>query len=61
MPMFLPPILFSVFFALKVFLWSLPIAQVELFAVALPLGIGYFWLVFRCYGLSLTQRRPPAA
>ncbi len=60
--MFLPPILFSVFFSIKLFLWSLPIEQVELFAVALPLGIAYFWLVFRCYGRSLTGRplRAPA-
>ncbi len=52
--MFLPPILFSAFFALKLFLWSLPIAQVQLFAVALPLGVAYFWGVFRLYGRSLT-------
>jgi len=52
--MFLPPILFSAFFALKLFLWSLPIEQVTLFLIALPLGIVYFWAVFRLYRHSLT-------
>jgi hypothetical protein len=54
--MFLPVILFSAFFALKLFLWSLPLEQVTLFLIALPLGIAYFWGVFRCYGRSLTGR-----
>jgi len=47
-------ILFGAFFALKLFLWSLPIEQTQLFLVALPLGIAYFWAVFRLYGRSLT-------
>jgi hypothetical protein len=55
--MFLPPILFSAFFALKLFLWSLPITQTQLFLLALPLGITYFWAVFRWYGHSLTAQR----
>lgn len=54
--MFLPSILFSAFFALKLFLWSLPIEQVTLFLIALPLGIAYFWAVFRFYRHSLTGR-----
>ncbi len=60
--MFLPSMLFSAFLALKLFLWSLPITQAQLFAVALPLGIAYFWGVFRLYGRSLTGRplRNPA-
>lgn len=54
--------LFGAFLALKLFLWSLPLTQVTLFAVALPLGVVYFWAVFRLYGRSLTGRplRPPA-
>ena len=53
--MFLPPILFSAFFALKLFLWSLDIEQVTLFFVTLPLGVVYFWAVFRFYRHSLTR------
>ena len=48
--MFIPALLFSAFLALKLFLWSLPMEQAMLFLVTLPLGIAYFWLVFRCYG-----------
>jgi len=48
--------LFGVFLALKLFLWSLPISQVQLFLIALPLGVAYFWGVFRCYGRSLSAR-----
>jgi hypothetical protein len=55
--MLLPWMLFSVFFALKLLLWSLPLDQATLFAIALPLGIAYFWAVFRCYGRSLTGAR----
>ena len=44
--MFLPSILFSAFFALKVFLWSLPIDQTTLFLIVLPLGGAYFWGAF---------------
>lgn len=54
--MFLPPILFSAFFALKLFLCSLPVEQVTLFLIALPLGVVYFWAVFRLYRHSLTAR-----
>lgn len=56
--MFLPSILFSAFFALKVFLWSLPIDQTTLFLIVLPLGGAYFWGVFHLYGRVL--RRPGA-
>lgn len=48
--MLLPLILFAIFVGLKLFLWSLPISQTQLFLIALPLGIAYFWGVFRCYG-----------
>lgn len=54
--MFIPSLLFGGFFALKLFLWSLPVEQVTLFAIALPLGIAYFWAVFRAYCRSLTGR-----
>lgn len=56
--MFLPSILFSAFFVLKLFLWSLPVEQVTLFMITLPLGLVYFWGVFRVYGRSLTGRPP---
>jgi hypothetical protein len=54
--MFLPPLLFSAFFAVKLFLWSLPIDQLQLFLITAPLGAVYFWAVFRFYRYSLTGR-----
>jgi hypothetical protein len=54
--MLVPSLLFGGFFALKLFLWSLPVDQIIVFAIALPLGIAYFWAVFRTYGRALTGR-----
>jgi len=45
----LPIIAFLAFKAINVALWALPLTPVAVFLTAVPLGIVYFWGVFRLY------------
>jgi hypothetical protein len=54
----LRPLFFAaIFFAINLYLWSLPISDEQLFLISLPLGIAYFWAIFRLYDTG--NDRPP--
>ena len=48
--MWLPLAWCLIFCAFNIYLWSLPLSGEQLFFIAVPLAVAYFWVVFRLYG-----------
>jgi hypothetical protein len=47
--MWLQLVALVIYATVNVSLWASPITQIELFLVSVPLGLVYFWFIFRFY------------